>query len=337
MPPRPWPTSPSPVIFNALRYESLPTLPFARGSDFLVRKPLFRSRAIWAALAAACILPVLAFWPADFFVHARGKLQPQIRRETFAPLDGQVTRLSVRHGDRVQAGAPLLELSNPQLDVETQRLQGEYDTTRKRLAVIESSLLQVGAAKERSRERIEELSAEQEELVKLADSQRTQLALLAKERDKLVVRSPMEGEVLTWEVEQLLKDRPVERGQSLLSIGDLTGPWLAEVLVPDNSISYLLDRRAVADEPLSASFQLATDRHNQYQGTVRTISSRTETDRDEQAVVKVVVDFDAQAVRELRPGATIFARIHCGRRPLGYVWFHELIEAMRGWKFYWSA
>jgi hypothetical protein len=31
-------------------------------------------------------------------------------------------------------------------------------------------------------------------------------------------------------------------------------------------------------------------------------------------------------VAEPRPGATVVARIHCGRRALGYVWLHEVWE-----------
>jgi hypothetical protein len=31
----------------------------------------------------------------------------------------------------------------------------------------------------------------------------------------------------------------------------------------------------------------------------------------------------------LRPGATVVARVHCGRRSLAYVWLHEFWEAVR--------
>jgi hypothetical protein len=34
-------------------------------------------------------------------------------------------------------------------------------------------------------------------------------------------------------------------------------------------------------------------------------------------------------VASFRPGATVVARIHCGRRSLGFVWLHEFWEAIR--------
>jgi hypothetical protein len=51
--------------------------------------------------------------------------------------------------------------------------------------------------------------------------------------------------------------------------------------------------------------------------------------------VKATLDFDETGMPNLRPGATVYARIHCGRKPLGYVWFHQLLERLRGWAFYW--
>ena len=43
-------------------------------------------------------------------------------------------------------------------------------------------------------------------------------------------------------------------------------------------------------------------------------------------MVKVDVAIDRGALTEPRPGATVIARIHCGRRSLGYVWLHEVWE-----------
>jgi multidrug efflux pump subunit AcrA (membrane-fusion protein) len=228
-------------------------------------------------------------------------------------------------------------LSSPELDIETQRVQGEYDTTRKRLSAVESSLLEAGAGRERDSNRTAQFAAEQDELKSLLKSQRSQLALLAKEREKLLVRSPIDGAVLTWDIEQLLKDRPVERGQSLLGIGDLSGEWVAEIDVPDDQVGYLLDARSARKNSLPVSLQLATDRRREFPGTVRYIAARTELNEDHRPVAQTLVEFDKSMVRELRPGATVFVRIHCGVKPMGYVWFHRLIETIRGWAFYWTG
>ena len=41
-------------------------------------------------------------------------------------------------------------------------------------------------------------------------------------------------------------------------------------------------------------------------------------------LIKVAIN-KADVTDDLRPGATVTAKIHCGRRSLGYVWFHDLM------------
>jgi hypothetical protein len=53
--------------------------------------------------------------------------------------------------------------------------------------------------------------------------------------------------------------------------------------------------------------------------------------RDDLAAVRVTVEMSADQLVQLRPGATILARIHCGRKTLAYVWFHDVIHAIRQW------
>jgi hypothetical protein len=43
----------------------------------------------------------------------------------------------------------------------------------------------------------------------------------------------------------------------------------------------------------------------------------------------VTVGVDHERIAERAPGAGVVARIHCGRRSVGYVWLHDLIEAVR--------
>jgi multidrug efflux pump subunit AcrA (membrane-fusion protein) len=321
------------AVLNALRYQSLPTLPFARRRNLaLGRRSIGWHRAL-AVAAAACVLGLLLMVPADFCVHAEGKLQPAHRQEVFAPRDGQVIKLAVEHGQHVKAGSVLAEMASPELELDIQRVQGEYEMARKKLAEVESTILQSGTSKERSSSRAGQLAAEQEELIKQLDSQRKQLNLLHQEHQKLVVRSPVDGQVLTWDLDHLLQARPVERGQALMSIAEVDGRWTAEIDVPDNRVGYLKSRQAER-KPLIASFRLSTGSRGVYHGTVRNLAARTELNEENRPVVKLTMDFDQRSVPELRPGATVFARIGCGRKPLGYVWLHDLIEAFRGWLFF---
>jgi hypothetical protein len=42
--------------------------------------------------------------------------------------------------------------------------------------------------------------------------------------------------------------------------------------------------------------------------------------------VLVRVAIDKTQLPDLRPGASVTARIDCGTRPIGYVWFHDVWE-----------
>ena len=319
------------ALTNALRYQSIPTLPFLRRRRFSGNKPWLGVRGAFVTVALMGAVAAMALVPAEFSVYAEGKLQPAERQEVFAPLDGQVVELAVRHADGVEAGDKLLELSSPQLDIELQQAQGEYETARKRLLAVESALLQSNVSKDRGDDRIAQLSAEQEELIKLLEGQQEKLRLLQTEVRKLVVRSPIAGQVVTWDLEPLLRNRPVQRGQALMSVANLNGPWIAEIEVPDDRAGYVLDAQAAAREPLGVSFRLSTERGAEYRGAVREVAARTSVNDTGRPVVNVTIAFDESRVAELRPGATVYARVLCGQRALGYVWLHDLIEAARRW------
>ena len=44
-----------------------------------------------------------------------------------------------------------------------------------------------------------------------------------------------------------------------------------------------------------------------------------------------IIPIDRDEIPELVPGATVVAKVHCGRRSLGYVWLHDVIEAVQMW------
>ena len=64
------------------------------------------------------VLLILFLWPANFELTAKGKLQPAVRREVFANLDGEVIDVLVKHGDMVKKGQVLAEMRNTELEVQ---------------------------------------------------------------------------------------------------------------------------------------------------------------------------------------------------------------------------
>jgi multidrug efflux pump subunit AcrA (membrane-fusion protein) len=287
-----------------------------------------------ALLATAAVLAGLFTWPADFNMEARGELQPLGTRDVFARTDGVVSEVCVGHGQHVAADQVLLRLRKPELDLEFKRVWGELQTARKKLAAVEAERLQNPRESDDQRRRYSQATAQQEELRESIRSLEEQYAILEEKQSELEVRSPLAGEVLTWNLEQLLAARPVSRGQVLMTVADLAGPWALELRVPDDRIAHVLAAQQEIGEHLEVSFVLATDPGVRLRGTIRRVGMRTEVTETEPSFVPVTVDIDRDEIAERMPGATASGRIYCGRRSIGYVWLHDLLDAVRSWWFF---
>lgn len=321
------------ALRNALQMDRMP-LGRLLGRRGVNREP---GRGKWvvaaglAALAVIGLVAALVLVPADFTVEARGELQPRRTREVFAPADSVVRELQVASGAKVEEDQVLLTLRRPELDLEFKRVGGELQTSRKKLAAVETEQIQNRREDEAQRKRASELTAQQEELRALVASLEAQDAILQRQQAELEVRSPIAGELLTWNAEQLLQSRPVARGQVLLTVADLDGPWELQLRIPDRRMRHVLEARQEAVGPLEVSFRLTTSPGQALTGTLDRVGMRTEITEDEGAVVLATAQIDREELPERVPGAGVVARVHCGRRAIGYVWLHDLIDAVRSW------
>jgi multidrug efflux pump subunit AcrA (membrane-fusion protein) len=319
------------ALANAVDYESLPLLKLERG--LLGLRWLTRARQLpKTVLCAAVVLLaalLLTLYPADFSIEARGELQPRTRRDVFAPSDSIVSEIHVGDGREVRAGEVLVTLRRPQLDFDLHRVLGETQTARKRLAGVQAARLGPERGKTDTTQRYNQLTAEEEELKELLASLSEQEQNLRAQQAELSVTSPIDGQVLTWDVAQLLESRPVQRGQVLLAVGDLAGPWQLELRLPDDHAGYVLAAEQTIDPKLDVDFMLATDPGTTYRGHVEKTALAAQTDEVYGSHVLLTVAIDRAAVSGLRPGASVIGKIHCGRRAIGFVWFHDLISTIR--------
>jgi len=147
--------------------------------------------------------------------------------------------------------------------------------------------------------------------------------------------------VLTWDLANRLTARPVERGEALVTVADLSADWQLELAVADDRIGHVLAAQDAAHPDLPVRFRLrSADAPNT--GHIESIGMTADVDTRDAAgdaarpTVEVVVAFDKSqlteaAQRELRPGLSARAEIDCGRRSLGYVWLHDLWDAALTW------
>jgi hypothetical protein len=102
-----------------------------------------------------------------------------------------------------------------------------------------------------------------------------------------------------------------------------------EIKVADEHIGHVLAAQRNIDKELDVEFMLAANPGETHLGKILRVAKTAERDDTDGPTVLVTVRFEKSQIPDLRPGASVVPRIHCGRRPIGYVWFHELFEAVQ--------
>jgi multidrug resistance efflux pump len=319
------------AIANALAHTSLPLYPLLDliGKSRVLTTARNLPRTVAAALATLAAIAALIFVPAELRLEGKGTLEPVHRRDVFAGIDGVVERVEpgIEHGATVKQGQLLATLRNTELDVAMTDIIGRKATANEQLVAAERSLKN-GKLTDAEKNR---LYGERARLAREFASLGDQQALYEKKKEDLQVRSPIDGVVVTWQVRDRLLLRPVEKGQSLLSVADKTGPWELEVHMPDDRLGHV-NRAALeakkAGRDLMVDYILATDPGTRHRGAVKEIHEQAEVRGEEgnTVLVRVTIDPERHEKEELGAGASVTARIACGKRPLGYVWFHDLLS-----------
>lgn len=328
------------ALYNALEFDRLPLAWLLRPLGVVKQQltaHLPRSLFILTALAAAVAALVLV--PADFNIEAPGTLQPIERRDVFAPRSGLVDKVLVAHGADVVPGQPLVRMRDPSLELELKRADGELETAQRQLDAVRATRTN-RAVRDANPTDAYRLSAEERELQQQIANLRRELELLSRERDQLVVASPIAGRVITWDVSNRLMARPVERGEVLVTVADLSAKWQLELDVPDDRIGYVLAAQKELEPELPVRFRLSSDDREQHTGHIGEVCQTANIDAGKgtspspTVVIKVALDeleLSDAGRRELRPGVSARAQIECGRRPIGYVWLHEIWDAAIEW------
>jgi len=325
-----------PALQQAVRLDRFPLRTCLRWADrwSRLRASWGLSRVGLALAAAVVVLAALVGAPCDFEVEAPAILTPLVERNVFATANGAVAEVRVAHGDQVQPGDVLAVLRDPQLSLDLQRVQGEIETVGKRLEAIAVVRTDRRVREETSPQGLP-LSAEAQQLQQRLASLRQQREILQRRRESLTLRSPIAGQVLTMDVQNLLRARPVQRGQILFTVADPTAGWQLLAQVPQDRIGHVVAAQQRVEEPLPVRFRLAGDLREIYTGQLESIriAAVLETDDldQEPPPVPVRVRVDPAALAAARPGMSAQVRIRCGRRSLGYVWLYDVWQTVYSW------
>lgn len=316
----------------------------------------FLDRALWMFRGSALpktlgILGVIAIAliamfivQIDFKLKGNGELKPTEEKHVFAHANGNVEEVYVRHGDFVKAGQPLVRMRDDDLSKEIVNLEDQIMQAaqrvenRTRTLTLDASILTPS-----ERERLTQEKIEAETTLKGLE---TQLQLARQMEAKMVRTSPIDGVVMTWDVERMLNRRPVVMGQVLMTIADKEKDWEVEVLLPEKRMSYLLQafEDEMAKNPsvanpqqlvLPVDFIMMTDPSKSYSGKLSYagVSGRAELNAEDGPVVKLRCNPDPESLQALsrNPGARVIAKVKAGRRSAAFVWFHEVVEWVRAY------
>lgn len=315
----------STALANALQHERLFLLPVWRAlgkATWVVQaRTLPKTLLIVTALCAAITAMVLV--PYDFNLRGKGVLQPVKRRDVFAGADGTVEQVLVREGQMVRAGELLCVLRNTELETEIERTRTELNTTVEELQSVR---------RQRVTERRENTAADRDELANkeraLEQKERdlqSQLDLALVKQKKLKVTAPIAGQITTWEVDNLLRSRPVKTGEVLMQVANPKGEWELELHMPEERMGYIAKAQHALGKDLLVTFILATDPSTSHQGRIVSMHQTAEVRGDEGNTVLVRVKIDKRQLPYLRPGAGVTGKVYCGRRAIGFVWFHDVM------------
>ncbi|PHS00616.1 MAG: hemolysin D [Blastopirellula sp.] len=322
------------ALANSLDYNLIPLTPMwramARSKVMIEARNLPKTVSISVAVVA--VILILFLVPAPFRLSGSATLLPVVQRDIFAAVEGVVIDVKVNHGDTVIKDQLLVTLESTDLNMAKGRLDQDIDKAKKKLISLAYTKRFQGPGITDAQALQLDIEINQAKLA--VEQYNVELGLLDKKIAKLVVRSPIDGKVVTWDVNDTLINRPVQPGQILLTVIDPEQDWYLEVKMPEKRIQHIEAAKQGLEEgeQLEVSYIMSSDPGSKLYGKVTEIQRLAQIDADEGQIVKLKVSIDKAkmmeetGIEQLRTGATATAKVSCGTASLGYTIFHELFE-----------
>lgn len=293
-----------------------------------------------AAVIGLVLLVAAANLPVQHHVIATGTAEPANRRQVFATVDGIVKTIHVVDGESVQQGQPLFQIESAELESQAEALVGQIQTASQRLASVRALRLSSTADPAQS----SRLALEERQLESDLANHGAQLEIVRAQQAELTVISPIDGKVVGWQLTRRLADRPVSRGNLLVSIVNYSGPWSLRLSIPDQQSGPVLEA-ALGDPHLPVRFAVATEPEASYRATLESIATAARLNESGQHVIDATAivaatghlasgqeelpgNFDPFHGDDARVGADVTAKIACGERSLLRSWFSDVFDFM---------
>lgn len=324
------------ALSNAIEHHSLFLMPLWKSLGQLT-KPFVGSKLPRTMIGLALVGALVAFFalfPYPFSLSSNGQLIPKVQNEVYAQVGGILQEVYVPEGEakQVRKDDILARMSNSDLMVQIQNLAGQVSQTREQIRKFQRAQFE-------KLDKLDDimLDGEYNKAKQSLVSLNRELELKKQQAANLVVRSPADGLIVNWQVRKNLLKRPVDRGQNLMTVVDPHGGWQLEIDVPERRVGHLMKRLNDSAQPVEVSFALVSHPGQEFSGKLVQVDKKLEVYSDDGNTAKAIVQFDNQQLPQdlLKSGTRINAKLYCGTRSIGFVWFHELFETVETTFKYW--
>lgn len=306
-------------------------IPFRRSLGWLGRafSSANISRLGVAAVLAGVAIAASLLIKADFKVRIPGELRPAVERNVFASQTGVIEEVFVDHGDEVKTNQSLMRIRSSKLEVDLEKASSDV-----------LKLQELKEAKQIALNRVSDVGSDQNLAAQLASeisdlefqiaTSGEKAKFLKQQISELLIVSPIDGQVTTWQAKDSLTTRPVEWGDPIINVAELDGDWNLIFRVPERRIGYVIARKEELEsgEPLELEFFLESDPTKRYRVEVMKIDRSAVADPE----LGPVTILECRAPDEMvnkRQGATISGDVDCGRKSIWYVWTREMFDSVR--------
>ncbi len=319
------------AIANSMSHTNLFLMPvwrtLGRATWVLRARTLPKTLAVISLIAAVVL--GLVFIKKDFTLETEGTVLPTARHRVFAPIDGEVLEVKVDHNSRGQSRRANGDPPQPR-DRDSDHRFGRSDFDHHGRTVASSGPGQQGRTQIEPTE-LQALKAEATELESKLQIIKQKLALQQDRAAQLIIRSPIDGYVTSWDVEKTLRSRPIMTGQVLVEVADLDQPYFLDLEMPEKREGHL-DQYVVENDikELEVTYILGSDPDAHLSATlpINTMSRRAEVHQEHGSIIKMHAFPNQEELAEInpRPGTKLIAKVHCGRASSGFVFLHEIYE-----------
>lgn len=245
---------------------------------------------------------VILLFPLQYHVTSDASLQSIYKHLLVAPQDGYLKAIHARPGDLVKKGDAIAQLNDDDLRLEErkvrsqrQQFQQEYDN-----ALASSNRVEAAIANAK------------------IDQADIQLRLLAQQSQRAQLLAPADGMVVSDDISQTL-GAPIKQGDVLFEIAASSG-YRVQLFVDEHEITAIKSGH-------KGHVKLSSLPSETFEFTVTKITPISEI-RDGRNFFRVEADLTRE-IPELRTGMTGSGKIAVGRKPLVWIWFHDIWHWLR--------